>query len=74
VVLIGRDEDNAVSGYWLFALLTPDYSLPVKDVYLMFPGVRMGRSRAAGLNLEDAHAEVWCPVVGVDNLALEDSG
>jgi len=74
VLLIRRNKDNAVPSYQGFFLLTCYHPPPGKNKYLVFPRVRMMRSRATRFQLKDTHTEIWRSVISGNNLTLNYSG
>ncbi len=69
-MLVRRDKDNAIFSYLSFPLLTHHYPPTGKNVYLVLPGVLMRWGEAARLNIKDTHIEIWCSLIGTDNLTL----
>ncbi|GAJ16377.1 unnamed protein product, partial [marine sediment metagenome] len=70
VVLIGGYKDNAIFRYLSFSLLAHHYPPTGKNEHLVFPRVLMRWGRATRLNIKDTHTEIWCSLIGTDNLAL----
>jgi hypothetical protein len=73
-MLVRRNKDNAIFGYLSFSLLTYHHPPTGKNVYLVLPGVLMRWGEGTWLNIKDTHTEIWCSLVGTDNLTLEYSG
>ena len=74
VMLIGWNKDNAIFGYLSFSLPTHHHPPTGQNKYLMFPRMLMRRSEGAGGNIEDTHTKVRCPIVSINNLALNYPG
>jgi len=74
MVLVGGNEDNAIFSYLSFSLLTYHYPPTGKNKYLVLPGVLVRWGEGTWLNIKDTHTEVWCPLIGTDNLTLNYPG